>query len=317
MSLFDKKRTKKKGLKRVDLSKRFHLIGQIGQGSMSTVWKAEDHMTHRRVAVKILDPEKTRRYESRFEGLKKPSEGEIALTLNHQNIVHTHETGLTTNDEVYLAMDYVDGSGLSLAVDLQGDLMKRHRLRFMIQIGDALAYMHQHGWIYRDLCPRNVLLTEDHHVRLIDFGLVVPDRPEFRRAGNRTGTASYMAPELILRRPTDQRLDIFSYAVTCFELYTKRQPWQAAITLDAVVQHINREPLQITDAEPKIDSQIAQVIMKGLERDPDDRWQTVSEMVTRFREAEARLVKTSGDVLAGRRVAQTGKRSQAAAPKPK
>ncbi len=317
MSLFGKKRSNKRVRGRVDISKRFHLLGQIGQGSMSKVWKAEDLISHRRLAIKVLDMEKTRRFETRFEGLNKPGEGEVALTLIHQNIVHTYEVGRTTDNEVYLAMDYVDGSGLSLLLDLQGEIMKRNRLRFMIQIGDALTYIHEQGWIYRDLCPRNVLVNKEHEIKLIDFGLVVPDKPEFRKAGNRSGTANYMAPELILRRPTDQRLDVFAYAVTCFELYTKRLPWQAAMTLDAVVQHINHEPLQITEAEPKIDSQIAEIIMKGLEREPDDRWQTVEEMVTQFREAEARLVKISRDVLASRKAGRSGEHRKNAAPKSK
>jgi serine/threonine protein kinase len=314
MSLFDKKRTKRKPLERFDITKRFNLMGRVGQGSMSKVWKAEDVTSHKRVAVKVLDKEKTNRFETRFAGLDKPTEGDIALSLVHPNIVRTLEVGRTTDDETFLVMDYIDGSGLSLLVDLQGDLMKRRRMQFMIQIGDALIYFHERGWIHRDLCPRNVLVTEDNQIKLIDFGLVVPNTADFRKPGNRTGTANYMAPELILRRPTDQRLDIFSFAVTCFEMYTKRHPWDAAMTLDAVVQHINQPPLEITKVEPKIDKQIAEVIMKGLERNPDDRWQTIAEMVAQLRQAEARLVKTTLAVVARSKAAGSGRRKRKAAP---
>jgi serine/threonine protein kinase len=309
MSLFDKKRTKKKRLERVDIRKRFNLLGRVGQGSMSKVWKAEDVMAHRKVAIKVLDKEKTRRFEARFKGLDKPSEGDIALSLRHPYIVTTHEVGLTMDDEVFLVMDYVDGSGLALLVDLQGEQMQRHRLRYMIQIGEALIYFHEQGWIHRDLCPRNILVNEENDIKLIDFGLVVPNKPEFRRPGNRTGTANYLAPELILRRETDQRLDVFSYAVTCFELYSKRHPWEAAMTLDAVVQHINLPPIQLTELVPKIDTRISEVIMKGLERDANDRWQTVAEMVDEFREAEKRLVKLSKKILAAGR--KNGRKSAA------
>jgi serine/threonine protein kinase len=98
-----------------------------------------------------------------------------------------------------------------------------------------------------------------------------------------------MAPELIKRLRTDQRIDIFSYAVTCFEMYAKRQPWEAAQTLEAVLQHMNTPPLDIREAVPGIDEQVAAAIMKGLALDPKDRWQTIDPMIYQFREAQERL----------------------------
>ena len=216
-------------------------------------------------------------------------------------------------------MEFVEGVGLSLLVDLQNEEMKRYRLRYMIQIGDALNYFHQQNWIHRDICPRNVMIAADKTAKMIDFGLVVPNTPMFRRPGNRTGTASYMAPELIKRHPTDHRLDIFSYAVTCFEMYTKRLPWDAAMTIDAVMQHINRPPIELTELIPNIDTQIAAAIMKGLEADPDRRWQNVSDMVSEIREAEARLVQAARKAAAAKNpakaaAAQTAADSAAAKP---
>ncbi|MFN9720098.1 MAG: serine/threonine protein kinase, partial [Planctomycetota bacterium] len=169
-----------------------------------------------------------------------------------------------------------------------------------IQIGEALNHFHQQNWIHRDICPRNIMVADDKNVKLIDFGLAVPNTPDFRKPGNRTGTASYMAPELIKRQPTDQRIDIFSYAVTCFEMYTKRFPWDAALTIDAVLQHINKPPLPSTTLLPTIDQQIAAAIMKGLEANPDNRWQSVTDMVAEIREAEARLVKLAREAAAAK-----------------
>ncbi len=263
--------------------------------------------------MKVLDKEKTAKYESRFQGLNKPSEGEVAASLQHPNIVSTYEFGWTLDDELFLVMEFVEGVGLALLVDLQNEEMKRYRLRYMIQIGEALAYIHQQNWIHRDICPRNVMIADSKTTKMIDFGLVVPNTPMFRRPGNRTGTASYMAPELIKRQTTDQRLDVFSYAVTCFEMYAKRFPWDAAMTIDAVMQHINRPPIEITELIPNIDTQISAAIMKGLEANPDHRWQNVSDMVTEIREAEARLVRAAAAKNPGRAAAELAAAEQAAA----
>jgi eukaryotic-like serine/threonine-protein kinase len=288
--LFGRKRA---AHERTDMNRRFNLIGRVGQGSMSKVWRATDLQSGRTVAVKVLDREKTAKFEARFQGLNKPSEGEIALLLNHPNIVRTHEFGWTLDDEMFLVMEFVEGVGLALLVDLQNEEMKRYRLRYMIQIGEALTHFHQQGFIHRDVCPRNVMVADEKCVKVIDFGLAVPNTKDFCKPGNRTGTASYLAPELIKRQTTDHRLDVFSYAVTCFEMYTKRFPWDAALTIDAVLQHINKPPIQLTDLVPTVDKQIATAIMKGLASNPDDRWPAIAPMVAEIRDAESRLVQAA------------------------
>jgi serine/threonine protein kinase len=281
---------KKTKVVKVDIAKRFNLIVRTGQGSMSKVWRAQDTVSGREVALKVLDRNKTLRFESRFSPeANKPSEGEVAVLLNHPNLVNTLEHGITTDNEPFLVMDFVEGFGLSFLVDMQNETMQKHRLNFIVQLAQGIEYFHTEGFIHRDLCPRNVLVDPKGVIKLIDFGLVVPNTPAFQAPGNRTGTASYMAPELIKRQRTDQRLDIFSFAVTCFEMYTKMMPWESGETLEAIMQHINKPPKDIRDLVEGIDEQIASTIMKGLERDPQDRWQTISEMLVQLREAKQRL----------------------------
>jgi serine/threonine protein kinase len=174
-------------------------------------------------------------------------------------------------------------------IEMQSKIMQQQRLKFAIQLGEAIAYLHENNWIHRDICPRNVLLDENYDLKLIDYGLVVPNTEEFCRPGNRTGTAMYMAPELIKRQKTDERIDIFSYALTCFEMYTKEKPWDSGKTLEAILQHINQPAKDIRKVLPDFDEQIAATIMRGLETNPRDRWQKVSEMVNAFRAAAKRL----------------------------
>lgn len=283
-------RRRKRRLPRTDVTKRFALIGRVGQGSMSRVFRARDTVTGKMVALKILDKEKTTRFEARFSPeLNKPTEGEIAMSLRHPHIVQAYEWGMTHEGEQFLVMEFVEGVNLSYLVEVQNEIMRKKRLRFMIQLGDALRHFHEQGWIHRDICPRNVMVTPENQIKLFDFGLVVPNTPPFQAPGNRTGTANYMAPELIKRLRTDQRIDIFSYAVTCFEMYTRRFPWRAAETLEMVMQHINNPPVDIRTLVPEIDDQIASTIMKGLAADPDKRWPKIGAMVKQFREVNARL----------------------------
>jgi len=275
------------GPKKVDIEQRFPQRKPIGQGTMSQVYKAVDTQTGQTVALKILDKEKTLRHEQRFAGLKRPCEGEIAISMSHPNIVRTLEHGLTRNEEQFLVMEFLDAIGLASLIASRTPQFTGNLLKYCIQLGEATAYAHAQGYILRDLCPRNIVITRSNVLKLLDFGLAVPDTPEFRRPGNRTGTAMYMAPELIKRQPTDQRIDVFSYAVTCYEMYTRQFPWQSAQSLEAILQHINSPPREIRQFAPEISPAVAEIIMQGLERDPRDRTQTVKEMVQAFQAVAA------------------------------
>jgi serine/threonine protein kinase len=277
----------KKKIVKVDIDSRFQLISRVGQGSMSKVWRAIDRRLEKTVALKILDLEKTKRLESRFLQMKqkKPTEGEVAITLKHPHIVQTFEHGITAKGEQFLVMEFIEGMSLSYLVDVQNDVMKKNRLRFIVELGDAIEYFHRHNWIHRDICPRNVMIDTKLSTKLIDFGLVVPNIAEYQAPGNRTGTATYMAPELIKRHKTDQRIDIFAFAVTCFEMYTRELPWPGGETLEAVVQHINLQPKDLQKLVPDIDPRVAKTIMRGLEVRPSDRWLTMGQMLQPLREA--------------------------------
>jgi eukaryotic-like serine/threonine-protein kinase len=275
----------------IDISQRFDLMSRLGTGSMSKVWRALDRTTGRQVALKILDREKTMRYEARFTDRVKPTEGEVATQLEHRHIVRTYEHGRSTAGDQYLVMELVEGLSLAYLVDVQNDVMRTHRLRLFIELGEAIEYLHKQNWIHRDLCPRNVLMDKEYSAKLIDFGLVVPNTKAFQEPGNRTGTANYMAPELIKRQRTDQRIDIFSYAVTGFEMYCRDLPWPSVTgaSLEMVLKRINQKARDIREIVPDLDEQVAATIMKGLEADPRDRWQTISEMLAPLREAYHRL----------------------------
>jgi serine/threonine protein kinase len=271
----------------VDIEKRFELIGRTGQGSMSKVWRARDRNSGKTICLKVLDKEKTAKFEARFVGMKRPTEGAICAGLRHKNVVQTFEYGLTTKKEMFLVMELIEGVGLNFLIETTNRQLTGNRVNFLTQLADALEYIHKHGYIHRDICPRNVMINQDQVLKLIDFGLTIPSKPEFLRPGNRTGTTDYLAPELIARRTTDARVDMFALGVTAYEVFTGSLPWEKGTSQEVLHKHLNaagRDPL---DTKPDLDKKTAAFLRKAIDRDPTQRFQTPAE----FREALEELPK--------------------------
>jgi serine/threonine protein kinase len=272
----------------IEVRKRFDLMNRVGQGSMSKVWKARDLKLGRVVCVKFLDKDKTARFEARFHAtLAKPKEGAICVTLRHKNIVQTFEHGITTEGEPYLVMELIDGDGLNLLVETNSPRLDGRRVHVLSQMADALEYLHGQGYLHRDVCPRNVMVDREGVVKLIDFGLTIPNRPEFWKPGNRTGTPNYLAPELIRRVATDKRVDLFALGVTAYEVYTNNLPWEKAQSLQTLLSHMNSPGRDPRDFRPDLDKATAAFLVKAVARDPRERFQTAAE----FREALQALPK--------------------------
>jgi serine/threonine protein kinase len=280
LGLFASKKGKS-SLSPTRIKDRFVLESRLGQGSMSRVFRAYDRKLGRRVCLKILDKEKTQRFEQRFVGLNKPSEGAICLSLRHRNVVTTYEYGISTEGEYFLVMELIEGLGLNYLIETNSPQLRGKRVAILVQVAEGLAYVHSQGFLHRDICPRNVMVTNEGVVKLIDFGLAIPNRPEFLRPGNRTGTANYMAPELIKRQATDHRVDLFALGVTAYETITGRLPWEATQSLQVMLSHLNEPPKHPLEIRPDLDKDMVAFLLKAVERDRDKRFQTALE----FRDA--------------------------------
>jgi eukaryotic-like serine/threonine-protein kinase len=267
----------------VDVARRFELLREAISGTMSSFYLARDRNTGKEVGLKILDREKTEAIEARFQGTNKPREGEIAVQFEHPHIVKTFEHGVTTKGEQYLVMEYLDGPGLNSLIVAKSSELDGHRVALIRQAAQALAAVHRAGYIHRDICPRNFVVARDcRTLKLIDFGLSVPATPMFMQPGNRTGTPNYMAPEVVRRKQTSQKLDIFSFGVTVYEMCAFDLPWpkgQAGQGGQAAMAHGVEQPGDIRKKCPKLNPQLAAAIMACLQTKPTDRPQSMDHFL--------------------------------------
>lgn len=275
-----------------DVFARFDIVRASISGTMSNFHMAKDRKTHDVFGLKLIDMEKFRAFESRFKGLKKPPEGIVALKMRHPYIVKTLEYGTTPKGQKYILMEYLDGIGLNQAINEKDPLLDGNRMRLIRMMAESLAHVHKEGFIHRDVCPRNYICSSDRtSVKLIDFGLTIPATAPFMAPGNRTGTPRYMAPEIIRRRNTDQRVDLFALGVSVYELITGDLPWSSGeITGKVALEHDTVKPKPITDHIPNLDPILAGAVMKAIDANPDKRQESVEHFLKMIRKLPEDLI---------------------------
>jgi serine/threonine protein kinase len=270
--------------KRVNINRRFTLVSLTGQGSMSKVHKAVDNQTGRSICLKVQNVEKQAAANARSAADQRPPEGEIASKIVHPHVVRTYEYGLTSRGEHFIVMEFIDGVSLQYIRQMHNaDLAQK--LELLAQAAEGLAAVHAAGFIHHDIGPKNFLINREHQVKLIDFGLAIPNTPAFRRPGNRTGTLLYMAPELIRRETIDERIDVFSFGAMAFEFLTDRLPYDAndANSLAALLQRINVDPLDPAKANPNLPDPLCDLLRQLTARRKEERWPKMATLADALR----------------------------------
>jgi serine/threonine-protein kinase len=269
---------------KLDVNARYELLREAVHGTMSNFYMARDRKTGELVGLKICDLQKTEVFENRFTGLDKPSEGEIGSKLEHPHIVKTLAHGTTSAGEHYILMEYVDGTGLNSLIHQQATELDGKRIELMRQMAAAIQAVHDAGYIHRDVCPRNFICSTDLSiVKLIDFGLTVPAQKEYMQPGNRTGTPAYMAPEVVRRRTTDHRLDIFAFGVTVYQMCAFQLPWPGQdVSGKAAMSHDTKAPQPLDEVVPNIHPKLAKLVMDCMAVEPANRPPSFQEVLRRL-----------------------------------
>src|SRR4028119_418401 len=197
---------------------RYRILGLVGTGGMGVVYRAEDNLLGRMVALKFLHPTLTPNPRAKMRFL---DEARAASALDHPNICTIHEVGETAESQLYLTMAFYEGETLKQRLE-RGPLPVAEALQIALQVARGLAKAHRHGIVHRDIKPANLMLTSDGIVKILDFGIArLPDQA---LSGPLLGTPGYMAPEQARVGVVDARSDIWSLGVVLHEMLTGWRP---------------------------------------------------------------------------------------------
>lgn len=273
------------------LDGRYLLEARIADGGMSTVYCASDTRLHRTVAVKVLhahmasDPAVLERFTA---------EAIISAGLDHANIVKILDHHVSP-EAAYLVMEYVRGLNLRQLLDERGRFTPRQTLVMLRAICTGLAVAHQEGIVHRDMKPANVLISDEASVKVADFGLARAASAH-TNATSVFGTAAYISPELAVGDPADERSDIYAVGIMAYELLTGKQPFTSESVYGLAFKHINDPVPAPSLLVPGLSSELDELVAYCTDKDPENRPQNASFLLSDIQQMLATLGKDQLDL---------------------
>lgn len=258
------------------LDGRYEIQEIIGVGGMSVVYKAYDNVDDRIVAVKILKDEflTNDEFVRRFKNESKA----IAL-LSHPNIVKVYDVSFGEKLQ-YIVMEYVDGITLKEYIQKQNAITWNDALLFTTQILKALQHAHDRGIVHRDVKPQNIILLSNGSIKVADFGIA-----RFSRSDTKTltdtaiGSVHYISPEQAKGEFTDEKADIYSVGVVLYEMLAGKVPFDADNAVSVALMQLQEDAKRLTEINPDIPLGLEQICVHAMQKDPNDRYQTATEML--------------------------------------
>jgi len=290
---------------------RYEIVAELGRGAMGVVYKARDPQIDRIVAVKTVsmwgqEQEAEAEFRMRFM-----NEAQAAGRLHHAGIVSIFDVGENPeNKEAYIVLEYVSGESLNKILAREKKLSLPRALQLAEEIAVALDYAHGQGVVHRDIKPGNILVTDEGHAKIADFGIAKLNLAHFTLPGRVMGTPAYMAPEQLSGEGVDGRSDLFSLGVILYAMVTGHSPFQGNSATTVCFKVANREPVAASAFDLMLPPELDEVISRAMAKDPDQRYQTGAEFAEDIRQLQ-QVFEVSSTTTSLRAVMATGSRATA------
>jgi serine/threonine-protein kinase len=269
---------------------RYEIVAELGKGAMGVVYRANDPMLNRRVAIKTINTEEAghegmAEYEARFY-----TEAKAAGGLNHPNIIIIYDIG-KSGHLVYMAMEYIEGRELREMLADGKPLPVPQAVDIAAQVAEGLAYAHQHQVVHRDIKPANIMITPDGRAKIADFGIARMRSSETRtQTGVILGSPKYISPEQVVGKRADHRSDIFSLGVILYECVTGSTPFNGEGLSALMYQITNHDPAPPSSSNPQVPVMLDYIIAKVLAKGPEARYQSAADFANDLRECKAQIL---------------------------
>ncbi|MSR07139.1 MAG: HAMP domain-containing protein [Gemmatimonadetes bacterium] len=261
------------------LDDRYEIKRVLGVGGMGVVYRAVDRELDEVVAIKTLKPDAIQADGSSLERFKQ--EIRLARRITHRNVVRTHDMG-EVQGMYYITMEFVEGTSLKDLIRKRGHLPTAVALTVGKQLLRALEVAHEQGVIHRDIKPQNMVVDAAGFLKVMDFGIArlteskQQEAKGLTAAGVAIGTPEYMAPEQLMGEEIDVRADLYAAGAVLFECVTGRPVFIAPTVTALMVKHLEEKPVDPREIQPGVPARLAEIILKALNKEREDRWQTAA-----------------------------------------
>ena len=278
---------------------RYELLAELGKGAMGVVYRANDPLLDRQVAIKTvsmsLDPQEMAEYEGRFY-----QEAKAVGSLNHPNIVTVYDVGKSGN-LAYMAMEFLQGEELRSLMATGQPLPIARAVDIAAQVAEGLAYAHQNGVVHRDVKPANIMLSVTGHCKITDFGIARMRSAEVKtQTGIVLGSPRYMSPEQVAGKRAEPRSDIFSLGVILYEMLTGKPPFTGEDVTSVMFQIMNLVPPPPSSINARVPEVLDFIVAKAIAKVLDDRYASAEELAKDLREV-AKQIDTTVHMLTATR----------------